>query len=369
MRFFCEKEQLLSLLTTASRAVTNKSSMPLLECLMLHADSTTLTVTGYDLTMGIRTTSPATIEEPGKILLNARLLVDIVRKLPNDTVYLQSDPNFVTTIKCGRSVFNLTALNAEDYPALAEVSTNVCLTLQQNVLKSMIARTIFSVSNNEAKPIHTGCLFELGESGLDVVAVDGCRLSVRHEDVDQQIGKMKFVVPSPSLREIERILAEDEAEVLIFPDEKNIQFQIGNTVLVTRLIDGEFLNYHAAIPKMFQHSVEVDRQDLVSSIERVSLIASEKLKNPIRLQFNHSIIQFSCMTAIGHSYDECVIDGDIADLEIGFNNRYLLEALRAAQDDRIRIQLNGPLHPIVITPLDNDKYTYLVLPIRLKSNE
>lgn len=369
MRFICEKDCLLSMLVTASRAVTNKSSMPLLECLLLHVDGSTLAVTGYDTSMGIRTTSQVTVEEPGQILLNARLLVDIVRKLPNDTVYLQSDPNFLTTIKCGRSIFNLTALNANDYPSLAEVSTNVCLTMQQSVLKSMIAQTIFSVSDNEAKPIHTGCLFEVGENGLDVVAVDGYRLSVRHENIGQEMGKLKFVVPGSSLREIERILAENDTEVAIFPGEKNIRFQIGNTVLITRLIDGEFLNYHTAIPKMFQHSIEVNRQDLISSIERVSLIASEKLKNPVRLRFEHSIIQLSCITALGHSYDECAISGDVADLEIGFNNRYLLDALRAAQDDEIRLQLNGPLNPIVITPLQGDMYTYLVLPVRLKSNE
>lgn len=369
MIFRCGKEQLLSLLTTASRAVTTKSSMPLLECLLLHADGVALTVTGYDLTMGIRTTLQVNVEEPGKILLNARLLVDIVRKLPNDEVYLQSDPNLMTTIKCGRSVFNLMAMNADDYPTLTEVSTNVRLTLQQGVLKSMIARTIFSVSDNAAKPIHTGCLFELGEDGLDVVALDGCRLSVRHEEVGQGMEPLKFVVPSPSLREVERILTEDEAEVSIFPDEKNIQFQIGDTVLITRLLEGEFLNYHAAIPKSFQHTVKVERQDLVSGIERVSLIASEKLKNPVRLQFEHSIIQLSCITALGRSYDECAIDGDVTDLEIGFNNRYLLEALRAAQDDRIRMQLSGPFNPILITPLEGDKYTYMVLPIRLKNNE
>ena len=350
MKFSCEKETLLNLLNIASRAVTGKSSMPLLEGLLLAADADTLTITGYDLSMGIRTTAQVDVVEPGRIVLNSRLFCEIVRKLPQDVVYLETDDKLMTTIKCGRSVFNLMASEADEYPALADVASDKGLSLPQPILKSMIAQTIFSVSDNESKPIHTG-------------------LSVRRETVEGVPGDMKFVVPGASLREIERILGDDDDIVEIFPDSKNILFRIGGTTLITRLIDGEFLNYRAAIPKEFEHEVSADRQELIQCIERVSLIVSEKLKNPIRFHFDGSYVQMSCVTAIGKSYDECPFDGSIENLEIGFNNRYILEALRAAGDEQVKLQLKGALNPMIISPMEGDKYTYLVLPVRLKAND
>ena len=359
MKFSCEKEILLGLLGTASRAVTGKSSMPLLEGLLICADASTLTVTGYDMSMGIRTTTETDVVEPGSIVINAKLLLDIVRKLPNDVVYIETDDKLMTTVKCGRAVFNLAATEADEFPALAEVSSATGFSLPQ----------IFSVSDNESKPIHTGCLFELDGSRLNVAAVDGYRLSVRRETIEGMSGEMKFVVPGASLREIERILGEDDEPVEIFPDQKNILFRIGGTTLITRLIEGEFLNYRAAIPNDFEHVVSIDSHELISSIERVSLIVSEKLKNPVRFHFDGNYVQLSCVTAIGKSYDECPIDGCIEDLEIGFNNRYMLDALRASGTEKVRLQLKGSLNPIVISPTEGDKFTYLVLPVRLRAND
>lgn len=369
MKFSCEKETLLNLIGTASRAVTGKSTMPLLEGLLITAEVNSLTLTGYDLSMGIRTTAETDVIEPGSIVLNARLFYDIVRKLPQDTVYLETDDKLLTTIKCGRAVFNLVATEADEYPALAEVSAEIGFSLPQALLKSMIAQTIFSVSDNESKPIHTGCLFEIEDGLLNVVAVDGYRLSLRREHIEGVNENMRFVVPGSSLREIERILTEEDGDVEIFPDKKNILFRIGSTTLITRLIDGEFLNYRAAIPEEFEHIVLADRHEMITCIERVSLIVSEKLKNPVRLHFDGPYVQMTCITAVGKSYDECPFEGNIENLEIGFNNRYLLDALRAAGDDTVKLHLKGALNPIVITPPEGDKYTYLVLPVRLKAND
>ena len=344
LKFSCEKEILLGILGTASRAVTGKSSMPLLEGLLICADASTLTVTGYDMSMGIRTTTETDVVEPGSIVINAKLLLDIVRKLPNDVVYIETDDKLMTTVKCGRAVFNLAATEADEFPALAEVSSATGFSLPQNILKSMGSR-------------------------LNVAAVDGYRLSVRRETIEGMSGEMKFVVPGASLREIERILGEDDEPVEIFPDQKNILFRIGGTTLITRLIEGEFLNYRAAIPNDFEHAVDIDSHELISSIERVSLIVSEKLKNPVRFHFDGNYVQLSCVTAIGKSYDECPIDGCIEDLEIGFNNRYMLDALRASGTEKVRLQLKGSLNPIVISPTEGDKFTYLVLPVRLRAND
>lgn len=366
MKFSCSKNILLNLLTTASRAATGKSSMPLLEGLLINAEKNTLTITGYDLSMGIRTTDEANIEVPGKIVLNSRLFLDIVRKLPQDTVFVETNEQLLTTIKCGKAIFNLLATEADEYPALSEVSENNGFSLPQNLLKKMIAQTIFSISDNTAKPILTGCLFELTGDNLFIVAVDGYRLSVRKETTEGITDNIKFVVPGSSLREIEHILTDEDGTVDIFPDEKNILFRMGNTTLITRLIEGEFLNYNTSIPKKFAFEISVDRQEFITCIERVSLIINEKLKTPVRISFLKSYAQLSCITAIGKSYDECTFEGNANEINIGFNNRYLLEALKAAEGEKVILKFGGPLNPVVMVPPEGDKYTYLVLPVRLK---
>lgn len=371
MKFSCDKELLNELIAMSSRAVSTKATNPLLEGILIEATQTGLTFTGYNLSMAIRTTiTDADVIKDGKIVLNARLFGDIVRKLPSDIVYLECDNDLRTTIKCGRAVFNLIANAADEYPALPEVEKEREIQIPSAILKSMIAQTIFAVSENEAKPIHTGCLFETEEKRLNVIAVDGYRLSVRREDLPSEPEEdFKFVVPGSSLREIERVLGENNELISIFPGDKHILFSIGETTMISRLIDGEFLNYRAAIPSEFEHEVKANRADLITCVERVSLIVSEKLKNPVRMSFDGDTVKMSCITAIGKSYDECQIDGSIDELEIGFNNRYLLDALRAAGDETIVLSLKGALNPLVITPIDGDKYTYLVLPVRLKANE
>lgn len=370
MKFSCEKSTLIDAISTASRAVSTKSTIALLEGLRITA-ADRLTLAGYDLAMGIRTSIDADIIEQGEIILSAKLFGDIVRKLPDDIVYVETDEKMLTTIKCGRAVFNLVASASDDFPQMPEVDKSREICMPQPMLKSMIAQTIFAVSDNEAKPIHTGCLFETEGDRLNVVAVDGYRLSVRRETLSPAPEMdMKFVVPGTALREIERILTDDaEKTVSIYPDEKHILFEIGSTVLITRLIDGEFLNYRSAIPQNFSHVVPVDARELITCIERVSLIVSEKLKNPVRMNFDGPVVKMSCITAVGKSYDECPLSEPVEGLEIGFNNRYLLDALRACSDEPIVMSLNGALNPLVLRPAEGDKFTYLVLPVRLKAGE
>lgn len=371
MKFSCDKELLNELIMMSSRAVAIKTTNPLLDGILLEAAVDGLTLTGYNMSMAIRTTTDETDTiEPGSIVLNARLFGDIVRKLPSDIVYLECDNELRTTIKCGRAVFNLIASASDDYPDLPEVEQNKEIKIPSAILKSMISQTIFAVSDNESKPIHTGCLFETEGSQLNVVAVDGFRLSVRREQLPETPEEdFHFVVPGSSLREVERVLSDGDDLISIFPDEKHILFSIGKTTMISRLIDGEFLNYRAAIPSIFEHVVTADRSELITCVERVSLIVSEKLKNPVRMSFDGSTVKMSCITAIGKSYDECQVTGEINGLEIGFNNRYLLDAFRAAADDTLVLSMKGALNPMIITPPEGDKYTYLVLPVRLKAND
>lgn len=371
LKFSCDKQLLNDMINMASRAVSNKTTFQLLEGILIDASIAGLTFSAYDMSMAIRTYSEEVdIIEPGRIVINAKWFGDIVRKFPNDIVYLECDDQYRVTLKCGRAVFNLIANDAGEYPELPSVEKSEEVELPAGMLKSMISQTIFAVSDNEAKPIHTGCLFEIEEDRLNVVAVDGYRLSVRRESLPGSVDlRTRFVVPGSSLREIERVLDEGDDPVAICRGDKHILFRIGNTTMISRLIDGEFLNYRASIPQEFEHVVSVDRADLITCVERVSLIVSEKLKNPVRITFEGGLAKMSCITTIGKSYDECVIDGEIDGLEIGFNNRYLLEAIRAAGDETVRLSLKGPLNPMVITPVEGDRYTYLVLPVRLRAND
>ena len=220
------------------------------------------------------------------------------------------------------------------------------------------------VAGVEVAVAHLVVLGHCFEAGVQIVT--DRRGEIRLGDLAVHL-VIEFVEQGSALGVYLKLQIDETVE--IFPDRKNILFRMGNTTLITRLIDGEFLNYRAAIPAEFEHVVTADRHDLITCIERVSLIVSEKLKNPVRLHFDGNYVQMSCITAVGKSYDECPFDGNIEGLEIGFNNRYLLDALRAAGDDKVLVHLKGALNPIVITPLEGDKYTYLVLPVRLKAND
>lgn len=369
MKFSCEKALLQEAISIASRAVTTRSTIALLEGLRITADKT-LTLAGYDLSMGIKTSIEADIVEPGEVVLSAKLLGDIVRKLPNDTIWIEVDNHFVTTIKCGRAVFTLVAQSSENYPALPEVNSAHEMRLPEKTLKNLINKTVFAVSDNMAKPIHTGCLFETAGNRLTVVGVDGFRLAIRRETLPEQPAEdFRFVVGGTALREIERILGEGiEENAWIYPDENHILFRIGDTELIARLISGDFLNYNAAIPADLPFTVSVDIQQMTQTLERVSLLVSEKLKNPVRIRFDGDMMKMSCVTQIGKSYDECPIGGIINDLEIGFNSRYLLDALRATAEDVACLSVKSALSPLVITPVKGDAFTYLVLPVRLKAD-
>ncbi len=370
MQFSCEKTILQNAISIASRAVSSKSTIALLEGLRITAEADGhLTLCGYNMSMGIYVDIDVMVTQPGSAVLNARLFGDIIRKLPDDVIYLETNENLMTTIRCGKAVFNLMASDAAEFPQLPEVDQQENgILLPQYMLKSMIAQTSFAVADNETKPVLTGCLFEIENGRLNIVAVDGFRLSVRRETLDTAVtDDTKFVVPGAALREIERILDESDDIVEIYPDSRHILFKIGETVLITRLLEGEFLNYRAAIPTDATAVITADVRELITSIERVSLIVSEKLKNPVRMEFDGSLLKLSCITAIGKAYDEYQYEGEVPHLEIGFNNRYLLEALRACPAEQVRVSLKGSLNPIVFTPEEGDAFTYLVLPVRLKA--
>ena len=368
MKFSCEKALLSAAVSVTSRAVAAKSSIPAMEGILIEAGQT-LRLTGYDLETGIQASVPAEITQPGSLVLSARLFSEIVRKMPDDVVVFSSQ-GYTVNIKCGLSEFNILGTDPEEFPELPTVDQQNALTISQPLLRSMISQTLFAVSDNESRPIHTGSLFEVDESGLTVVSVDGYRLALRREAVEEKRGapSFSFVVPGSALGEVEKICSGEEM-VTITQGERHIMFQTGDTVLVCRRLEGEFLAYRSAIPRNNTIHIQVETKALLSSIERVSLIISEKLKSPLRCVFGDGAVDITTRTAIGDAADRCTIFGDGQGLEIGFNNKYLMDALKAAPAEKLRLEFTSGVAPCVILPAEGEeKFIYMVLPVRLKAN-
>jgi DNA polymerase-3 subunit beta len=371
MKFTVEKSLLLTAITTSSRASAAKSAVPALEGLLIEALESGVRISGYDLKTGIITMVPAEVLQPGSIVLSARLFGEIVRKLPDNIITVSSDDSLMTKIECLMSEFNILGTPAADYPDLPTVDYQKTLTVTEKNLKSMIAQTNFAVSDNESRPIYTGALFEADKGLLTIVAVDGCRLALRREPLLSSDGALlSFVVPGAALGEVEKIISDSEVTVTIMLGAKHIMFVMGGAVLISRRLEGDFLNYKNSIPHNEKYNIEVDRRALVDAVERVSLIINDKLKSPVRCTFADGAIKILSSTALGRASDECTVIGDGENLEIGFNNRYLLEALRAAPAELIRIKITSGNSPCVITPADeSSNFLYMILPVRLKANE
>ena len=369
MKFSCEKALLQAAISTTSRAVSPKSSIPALEGILLEAGSD-LRLTGYNLETGIRTIVPADIREEGTLVLGARLFGEIVRKLPDDIVTFQSE-NYMVNIKCGMSEFNILGTDPEEFPELPTVEYQNSLILPQSRLKAMISQTLFAVSDNESRPIHTGSLFEVDSEGLTIVSVDGYRLALRHESIDKKEGAetFSFVVPGAALSEVEKICSDVDEPASVTQGARHVMFKVGDTMLVSRRLEGEFLAYRQAIPRNNTIHVEGDTRALLSSIDRVSLIISDKLKSPLRCVFGDGLVSITTKTGIGDAADQCPITGDGQELEIGFNNKYLMDALKAAPADRLRLEFSSGVAPCVILPAEGEEnFIYMVLPVRLKAN-
>ena len=362
MKFSCEKALLSAAVAVTSRAVAAKSSIPAMEGILIEAGAQ-LRLTGYNLETGIQATVPAEIGEKGSLVLSARLFGEIVRKMPDDIVTFSSS-GYTVNIQCGLSKFNILGTDPEEFPELPTVDQQNSLTLPQPVLRSMIGQTLFAVSDNESRPVHTGSLFDVEGNTLTVVSVDGYRLALRREEVGGKKGAeaFSFVVPGSALSEVEKICAGEE-NITVTQGARHVMFQTGDTLLVCRRLEGEFLPYRNAIPRSNNIKVECDTRTLLSSIERVSLIISEKLKSPLRCVFGDGMVSITTKTAIGDAADQCPIRGDGEGLEIGFNNKYLMDALKYAPADKLRLEFTSGVAPCVILPAEGEeKFIYMVRP-------
>ena len=369
MKFSCEKALLQNAILTASRAVSSKSTIPALEGLLLEAEETgNVFLTGYNQETGIRSCFLGEVTETGSMVLPARLFSEIVRKMPDDVLLFQEE-NLKVHISCGMSEFDLMGIDPEDFPELPTVEYQNSITLPQQTLRSMISQTIFAVSDDESRPIHTGSLFVVDEEGLTMVAVDGFRLALRKEPILEKNGNFEFVVPGASLSEVEKICRETDDPADVHQGARHVLFKMGDTILIARRLEGEFLAWRQAIPRNNPIKVTVETKQLLSCIERVSLIVSEKLKSPLRCVMGEGEIHITTRTAIGNAQDRCPMEGSGNGLEIGFNNRYMMEALKAASREKVTLELSSPITPCIIVPADGeDNFLFMVLPVRLKAD-
>lgn len=368
MRFTCEKNMLVTGLNIAGRAVAQKSSLSVIEGILCKAGMG-LSLTGYNMETAITYDIEADVSDPGDCILPAKLFGDIVRRLPEGPVTVVVDDSYKVSIRAGYASFTISAESAEDYPELPDVNDGRAIYIPQNRLKELISGTIFAVSENQGRPIHTGVKFEVTDDAITAIAVDGFRLARRTFHPAESTGReLSFVVPAAGLKEVEKIVTDSEDNAAFTLGPKHILFQMGKATLVCRLLDGEFLDWRRVVPTNCPVKLVANVSDLSSSVDRVGLIVSEKYKSPVRCIFSNQEVQMRTSTTIGAAEDRCTLAGDGKELEIGFNVRYLADALRAVPSEEVTLELTNGLSPIVLTPVDDKcDFAYMVLPVRIKN--
>lgn len=366
MKLICETQKLSEICSNVQRAVSTKSSIPAIEGILLEAGENVLTLTGYDLEVGMITSMEARVEEAGSIILNAKILCDILRSLPSDTVSIEADERLTCRIKSGDAEFTLIGIPAADYPELPSVESGFPIVLDSETLRDMIRKTIFATAENDVKVVHTGVRFEIGANQIRLVAVDGFRLAMRNEEIDYDGEEKIFVAPKKALNEVVKLTGGEET-IALNVGKRFIVFEIGSYRIVSRLLEGEFLNYRAAISGKVTGTVRVNTRLLIQSIERTSLIITDRTKSPIRCVFDEDMIRISSTTALGTAHDRVPCKSEGEHMEIGFNNRYLLDALRVCDADEVLVKIGSPILPILIVPTEGEDFLFLVLPVRLKT--
>lgn len=367
MKFSCNKQDLMEAVSNVGRAVAAKAGMPELEGILFKAHGKTLFMAGFDMDIGITTSLEADIAEDGDIVIPARLFGDIVRRLPTDQVSVASDGKYNTIIKSGVTEFSIVGFSAEEYPELPSVNDGVHFTVSQPLLKSMIRQTLFAVSRSDARPVHTGTQFEVAENHLRLVSVDGSRLAMRSEPVKSE-QDMKFVIPGKTLSEVLKLLSDEDTAVSMSVGRRHIVMEIGNYAVISRLLDGEFLPYQKAIPQSVTTTVTVNTRDMIDAVERASLVISDRTRSHLICDFKtDGAVNVSCVTTVGSMNDSISATVAGESIEMGFNSQFMLDALKNAECDQIKIELAGNRLPLKIVPTTGDSFLFLVLPVILKN--
>ena len=375
MKIICEKEKLIKAINSAVRGVAIRTTMPILEGILIQTNKNQLKMTTYDLELGIEYVMECKVLEEGNTVVNAIMFSEIIRKLPDTDITIELNKNNLLVIECEGSLYKLSTMNPEEYPELPKINVEKSIETEQAILKNMIRRTIFAVSIEENRPIFTGCLFEVIEDTLNVVAIDGFRMGWVKNKIKDSSNDFKAVIPGKTLNEVNKIIIDSFDKVKIGTEKNQAVFEMENCKIVTRLLDGEFLNYFSVIPTNWETRVRINKNILQNCFERVSLISASSIekekKYPVKIKVEVGKIILSCTNQTGEAKEEIYLDVEGKELEIGVNPKYFLDNLKVIEDEEVFIQFGTSISPCVIRPIEekNEEYIYMILPIRMKEED
>ncbi len=373
MKFICDKEKMLKAINSVTKAVAIRTTMPILEGILIQTNDNDIKFTCYDLELGIEyIIKDCKVEEQGATVVNAIMFSEIIRKLPDTEIKIEVNENNLLVIECEGSLYKLATMNPEEFPELPEINVENSVEIEQNVLKDMIRKTIFAISTEENRPIFTGSLFEVKNNKLNIVAVDGFRLAWKNKFLQEKTNDFTAVIPGRTLTEINKILLDSFDIVKIGIAKNQALFEIEDCKIVTRLLEGEFLNYSSIIPDKWETRVRVNRSILANCFERISLISSSSIekekKYPVKVTVDVGKITISCTNQTGDAKEELYVNTEGKNLEAGFNPKYFLDVFRNIDDEEVFIDFGSSISPCIIRSVEEEgDYKYMVLPIRLKN--
>ncbi len=367
MKLVCSKSSLLSGVQTVSKAVPNKTTMSILECILVDATKGVITLTANDMELGIETTIEGDIIEKGIIALDAKIFLEIVRKLPDSEITIETDSSYKTTITCEKAKFNIIGKSGEDFSYLPAIEKEDNIIISQFTLKEVVRQTIFSISDNDNNKLMTGELFDINGDELKVVSLDGHRISIRKIQLKNNYAPKKVVVPGKTLNEVSKILPGDaESDVIISFTSKHIVFEFDNTTVVSRLIEGEYFKIDQMLSSDYETKVKINKKELLSCIDRATLLVKEGDKKPIIINITDESMELKINSVVGSMNEDIDIEKSGKDLMIGFNPKFLIDALRVIDDEEVELYMVNPKAPCFIKNPE-ESYIYLILPVNFST--
>lgn len=363
MKLVCSKSSLLSGVQTVSKAVPNKTTMSILECILVDATKGVITLTANDMELGIETTIEGNIVEKGIIALDAKIFLEIVRKLPDSDILIETDSSYKTTITCEKAKFNIIGKSGDDFSYLPVIEKEESILISQFTLKEVVRQTIFSISDNDNNKLMTGELFDINGDELKVVSLDGHRISIRKIQLKNNYEPKKVVVPGKTLNEISKILSGDaDKDVTISFTSKHIVFEFDNTTVVSRLIEGEYFKIDQMLSSDYETKVKINKKEFLNCIDRATLLVKEGDKKPIIINITDGNMELKINSIVGSMNEDIDIEKSGKDLMIGFNPKFLIDALRVIDDEEVELYMVNPKAPCFIKNPE-ESYIYLILPV------
>lgn len=367
MKMKCKRRDLIEAVSLVEKAVPVSTPISVLEGIFLEAKKDAFKLVGNNLDLGIECFIPAEVEETGLAMVRASLFSNAVKKLPDtdEDVYMEIDEKDNLKIECGYAKFNFSTSSAEEFPQLSQVLDGKTFEIKESLVKNMIKQTVYAVSQKEDKPVLCGLLFDISESNINVVGCDGFRVAIRSEQIENK-EPLKFIFPGKNAKELLGILGDGDENVKVYVNDNNVKFVTDRCIFVSRIIDGEYLNYQSVANHKNTLVFEVERRKILNSIDRAATIVNEASKSHVLLDIDETSVSIDCESVMGKVKDKFTIDMQGEPMQIAFNPKYLIEAFKNIEDEKIKLSFSTPVTPAVVKPIDGEKYVYIILPVRIK---